>query len=74
MFWFLISNDNITFKLQFSEKLHEYNEAAEEAGVAEMTYPEYRAEKAGSCLMGAAIYAAVWVASVITVKVGGRRR
>ena len=23
MFWFLISNDNITFRLQFSEKVHE---------------------------------------------------
>ena len=45
MFWGLIGGDNITFKLQFSEKLHEYNEAAKESGGATMTYEEYRDQK-----------------------------
>jgi|Transcript_81689 hypothetical protein len=63
MFWFLISNDNITFRLQFSEKVHEEH----------LDYAAFRDEKARACLVGAAIYVVVWVVSIIVVKIGGRK-
>lgn len=70
MFWLLIKTDNITFKLQLSEKLEEYNIAHE----AHRTYTDFRDEKARACLVGAAIYAGVWVASIVTVSIGNRKR
>lgn len=41
MFWLLIKTDNITFKLQLSEKLEDYNIAHE----AHRTYTDFRDEK-----------------------------
>jgi hypothetical protein len=65
IFWILIHSDNITFKLQFLEYLNG-------EGKGPKDYDDFKKQKETACLIGAVIYAVIWVLSFVSIKITGR--